>query len=50
MDNLGWTQLTGTLDLTNACPGDTINAVNVYLEGMADTNDIYIDDVVLTQN
>ena len=48
--NGGWTQITGTFDYTGRCTGDTVSAVNLYLEGMATGIDVYLDDVSMTQN
>jgi hypothetical protein len=48
--NGGWTQITGTFDNTGRCTGDTVSAVNLYLEGMATGIDVYLDDVSMTQN
>jgi hypothetical protein len=50
VDNSGWTQITGTFDYTDRCAGDTVSAVNLYLEGMAAGIDVYVDDVSMTQN
>ncbi|HTQ05278.1 MAG TPA: carbohydrate binding domain-containing protein [Polyangiaceae bacterium] len=53
LSNTGWTELTGTIDLTTACTSvanDTLTGVDLYLEGPAASVDVYLDDVTMTQN
>ena len=46
----GWTELTGPVEPSGHCAGSTITSVALYLEGMAEGTDVYLDDVVLVRD
>jgi hypothetical protein len=50
VNDVTWTYISGTLDMNNRCAGDSINAVNLYLEGPGEGVEVWLDDVVMTLN